>query len=126
MMSRERFEKSGWKMTYEQYNQIYCPDCGREGCPHRDAFRRVPEVDGGLGLCPNLHGARRITEGMAREFYRDLCGTVYGDANKTCGGTMDAELVADHMKITSEEAEEFLRAMCHFKITERQGGSYVI
>lgn len=24
--------------------------------PHRGAYRRVPEVDGGLGLCPNLKG----------------------------------------------------------------------
>ena len=25
-------------------------------CPHRDAFRRVPLIDGGLALCPNLRG----------------------------------------------------------------------
>lgn len=24
--------------------------------PHREAFRRVPVIDGGLGLCPNLNG----------------------------------------------------------------------
>lgn len=26
----------------------------KEDCIHRDAFRRVPEIDGGLGLCPRL------------------------------------------------------------------------
>lgn len=28
----------------------------KEECPHRDAYRRLPEIDGGLGLCPNLKG----------------------------------------------------------------------
>lgn len=25
----------------------------KENCPHRKGFRRVPAIDGGLGLCPN-------------------------------------------------------------------------
>ena len=25
-------------------------------CIHRNAYRRLPEIDGGLGLCPNLKG----------------------------------------------------------------------
>ena len=28
----------------------------KEDCIHRDAYRRLPEIDGGLGLCPNLKG----------------------------------------------------------------------
>lgn len=28
----------------------------KEDCIHRGAYRRVPEIDGGLGLCPNLKG----------------------------------------------------------------------
>ena len=32
------------------------PECKKEECPHRGAIRRVPEIDGGLGLCPNLKG----------------------------------------------------------------------
>lgn len=32
--------------------RCYCPTCGREGCIHREAFRRLPESVGGLGLCP--------------------------------------------------------------------------
>lgn len=53
-MTREQFEKTAWKMSYEEYQKCYCPDCEKEGCPHREAFRRVPRIDGGLGLCPNL------------------------------------------------------------------------
>ena len=26
----------------------------KKDCVHRDAFRRMPRIDGGLGLCPNL------------------------------------------------------------------------
>lgn len=36
-------------------NQGWKDYCGEE-CPHRGAYRRVPKIDGGLGLCPNLKG----------------------------------------------------------------------
>ena len=36
--------------------KCYCPDCDKADCIHRNAYRRMPEVDGGLGLCPNLKG----------------------------------------------------------------------
>lgn len=55
MMTKEQFELTNWKMSYEDYQKCYCPNCNKE-CIHRDAFRRVPEVDGGLGLCPMLKG----------------------------------------------------------------------
>ena len=67
-----------------------------------------------------------ITQKMAKEFYRDLCGTVYGDANKTAGGIMSAELIADHMRISVEKATEFLWACAKYGITERQGGAWVV
>ena len=55
MLSREEFERTGWKCSYEEYVACYCPECDRkENCIHREAFRRVPEIDGGLGLCPRL------------------------------------------------------------------------
>ena len=55
IMSKEDFEnKTLWKMSYEEYAKCYCPDCKNEHCPHRNAYRRVPVVDGGLGLCLNL------------------------------------------------------------------------
>ena len=69
---------------------------------------------------------KKITKEMAREFYRDLCGTVYGDANKTCGGIMSVGLIADHMGISIERANAFLRACADYGITERQGGAWVV
>lgn len=54
MMTRERFAETNWKMTYEEYQKCDCTECEREKCIHRDAYRRLPEIDGGLNLCPNL------------------------------------------------------------------------
>ena len=70
--------------------------------------------------------ANAITEGAAREFYRDLCGTVYGNADKTAQGIMSAELIADHMKIPIWKAKAFLNACRNYGITERQGGGWVV
>lgn len=54
-MTREEFEKkTGWRMSYEEFLRCDCTTCTREQCVHRDAYRRVPKIDGGLGLCPNL------------------------------------------------------------------------
>ena len=55
-MTREQFERTNWAMSYEEFLACVCTRCIRDGCPHRDAFRRVPFVDGGLALCPNLKG----------------------------------------------------------------------
>lgn len=46
MMTRERFAETNWKMSYEEYQKCYCPECKKEECPHRGAIRRVPEIDG--------------------------------------------------------------------------------
>lgn len=57
MMSEFDFKNgTRWKMSYEEYKKCYCQECKRKNCPHREAYRRVPEIDGGLGLCPNLKG----------------------------------------------------------------------
>ena len=53
-MTRERFEQTGFKMSYEEYQKCHCTDCDNKSCVHRDAYRRFPRIDGGLGLCPNL------------------------------------------------------------------------
>lgn len=53
-MTREQFEKTNWQMSYEEYAACDCTKCSNQECKHRKAFRRVPEIDGGLGLCPNL------------------------------------------------------------------------
>lgn len=56
-MTKEQFEnQTNWKMTFAEFQACDCTRCNREECPHREAFRRVPFVDGGLALCPNLRG----------------------------------------------------------------------
>ena len=67
-----------------------------------------------------------ITKEMAQEFYRDLCGTYNGDANKTCQGIAGILHIAETMNISEEVAREFCHAMVQYGITERQGGGYVI
>lgn len=57
MFTKEEFEtRTNWKMTYDEYKKCYCPSCEKKNCIHRGAYRRVPQIDGGLGLCPNLKG----------------------------------------------------------------------
>lgn len=57
MMTEERFKETAYKMSYEEYKKCYCPKCNKkENCIHHDTYRRLPEIDGGLGLCPNLKG----------------------------------------------------------------------
>lgn len=54
-MTKERFEQTAFKCSYEEYLLCNCSTCKKENCPHREAFRRYPKIDGGLGLCPNLN-----------------------------------------------------------------------
>lgn len=55
MMTKEHFENNtNWKMTYEEYQKCDCTQCDKKDCVHRGAYRRVPRIEGGLGLCPNL------------------------------------------------------------------------
>lgn len=68
----------------------------------------------------------KITKERAKEFYRDLCGTVYGDSAKNSQGVMSVGLIADHMKISIEKANEFCNAMIKYGITERQSGMIVV
>ena len=56
MMIRERFKETNYKMSYEEYQKCDCTECKKEECLHRGAYRRLTEIDGGLGLCPNLKG----------------------------------------------------------------------
>ena len=51
----EAYNRSAFRCTLDEYIAIQCRYCARsENCPHKDAFRRAPVVDGGLGLCKNL------------------------------------------------------------------------
>lgn len=54
MITREWFKQTAHKCTFEEYVACDCTECNNTECPHRNAFRRLPESDGGLGLCPNL------------------------------------------------------------------------
>ena len=54
-MTKEQFENNtNYKMSYEEFQKCDCTHCDNKDCVHRNAFRRVPVIDGGLGLCPNL------------------------------------------------------------------------
>ena len=54
-MTREQFKNNtNWKMTFEEYQKCDCTQCDNKDCIHRNAYRRVPRIDDGLGLCPNL------------------------------------------------------------------------
>ena len=68
----------------------------------------------------------KITESQAKAFYRNLCGTVYGNSNKNCCGIMPVSLVADHMNISFEKANQFCDAMIKYGITERADGMIII
>lgn len=60
-MTKEQFEQTAYngKITYETYQQCDCTECKRE-CIHREAYRRMPEEVGGLGLCPNLKAKYKL------------------------------------------------------------------
>lgn len=64
---------------------------------------------------------------QAQEFWRDLMGTLWGNPNRDfSSGIMSEELIADYMNMPVGKATEFLRACAKFKITERQGGAWVV
>jgi hypothetical protein len=31
-----------------------CSKCAKDECNHRNAYRRLPSIIGGLGMCPHL------------------------------------------------------------------------
>lgn len=76
-------------------------------------------------LYPNLQFKiiNRINEGKAKEFFRDLLGTIHSTGNI---GIMSEYLVADHMGISPERARDMLWACVKYNITERQGGGFVV
>ncbi len=55
MLTEQEFrECTAHKCSYEEYKACYCQNCDIADCIHRGAYRRLPKIDGGLGLCPNL------------------------------------------------------------------------
>ena len=61
MMTKEQFQNNtNWKMTWEEFQKCDCSKCNQQkSCIHSGAYRRVPRIDGGLGLCPNLNSTER-------------------------------------------------------------------
>jgi len=57
--TREWFDTTNWRCTFEEYMACYCPECDKEDCKHRECYRRVPRIDGGLALCPRLKEIER-------------------------------------------------------------------
>lgn len=84
------------------------------------------EVCGDTKRTEKCDGREEITKQQAKEFYRDLCGTVYGNANKTQQGIMSIGLIADHMRISVEHTNAFCNAMIKFGITERSNGMIIV
>ena len=95
----------------------------KDGIPYVDVY--TPNYEW-LGMAPRRAFAVLKTEAQAREFYRDLCGTVYGDANINSQGIMSAEHIADLMGESLERTTDFLWACARYRITERQGGAWVV
>ena len=70
---------------------------------------------------------KNISKEVATAFWRDLMGTLWGDPDcKATHGIMSAELVADHMGISPDKAEAYLWACVENKLTDRQGGAFVV
>lgn len=69
----------------------------------------------------------KINEKQAREFWRDLMGTLWHDPEtKATHGIMGSGLIADHMNISVEKANAFMWKCVEFGITDRQGGGFVV
>ena len=68
-----------------------------------------------------------IKDSQAREFWRDLMGTLRFSTKGT-HGIMGVGLIADHMNISVEKANVFLRRCAEddLRLTERQGGGWVV
>ena len=66
-----------------------------------------------------------IPEKRARAFWKDLMGTL-GYDTKSTHGIMSTEMIAERMDIEEPRAEMFLRGCVEYKITERQGGGWVV
>ena len=68
----------------------------------------------------------KVTKQQAKEFYKKLCDTVYGNENQNCCGIMPIVLIAEHMNISIEKANIFCNAMVKYRITERTNGMIIV
>ena len=70
-----------------------------------------------------LYKFEGVSKSQAENFFADVCGTVGTNGNDL---VVSAEFVAERMGITVRQAKKYLRACATHKITERQGGGWVI
>jgi len=71
--------------------------------------------------------ANQITKSMAKEFYRDLRGSMRFDPDSTAThGIVSPALAADHLCIDEATASAYLWACVKYEITDRQGGGFVV
>lgn len=96
------------KKEYTCKNCIYFEACGDT--------KRTEKCD----------GREVITESKAKEFYHNLCKKVYGNPNTNSQGTMSIGLIADHMDISIENANQLCKAMLKYGITERSNGNIIV
>ena len=69
----------------------------------------------------------KVTDSQAKEFWRDLMGTLWGDANtKATHGIMNEYMIADHMRISPEKANAFMWKCVSLGLSDRQGGAFVV
>ncbi len=72
-------------------------------------------------------GFSPITEGQAKEFYRDLKGMLYHGDTKHCDtGIMYAFGLANWFGVSENRALGISNAICHYGISETQGGGLVV
>lgn len=75
----------------------------------------------------NIDSYMGIARPAAREFWRDLMGTLWGDSEcRTTHGTMSAELIAQHMRCSVEDATRFMWACVKFGYSDRANGAFVV
>jgi len=64
-----------------------------------------------------------VSKSQAKAFFADVCGTFH---TKGSDATVSAKTVAIGMGITERKAKKYLGACANHRITERQGGGWVI
>lgn len=70
-----------------------------------------------------------ITIEQARNFWKDVMGTIYGDPNRTYNtGTASTRFIADKMGMSYATISDYLYRCADkdVRLTERQGGCWVI
>ena len=102
-------KKGGTQMESKTcYHCIYFSACG-------DANRTEP-----------CTGKNAITKDQAKEIYRDLKGSVWGDCNHPNDVSLTIKGIMHFLKVDEKRANAIEDAIIHYGISERQGGGLVV